>query len=137
MKNNKYKNSELSFKIKVADPKYLPLYVDDGVKSNYAILYASVPPDCNNNKRLTIAHRGTATVDCGIDVGPMEDYRAVINLSESWQGRGLSSITRYVSNGRVKLMVCNVGKEIIVINDKDAVATMHIEPVYKFKLEEN
>lgn len=107
--------------IKADDPKFIPQY-DEGM--NFVGLLS-------NNDTVRLQHRGTAEIDCGVTIELPVGYKAVVHPEPSLANKGLLLGTSTVS-GRVRVVVLNVGKEILVINHGDRIAQMAVEPVHIF-----
>lgn len=120
-------------KIKADDPSYIPVYQTDG--SVCADLVANLPAP------LALPYRTTEIVDCGFSMELPPGYKAVTCARSSLAKKGLIVTnapgqidTDY--RGRVKVLVTNVGKEIITISHGDRFAQIALEPVYIFKWKE-
>jgi len=72
-----------------------------------------------------------ATVDCGFSAKVPEGYKLVIELSPDLREHGLEVYKNTItSESRVNLSVRNVGREVAVVNHRDRVALLRIEPIY-------
>jgi len=108
-----------------------PVFFPD-VDGNYVVLKANIPEDAAGRKIITLTHRTTEVVDCGFSMKLPPGYRKEISAIESWANRGLVVTVPFVDDEKVKVMVTNVGKEIIVIQNYDSIARMVTLPVYMF-----
>jgi dUTPase len=86
---------------------------------------------------VTLPHRATVTIDCGVSIELPTAYRAVVKPLPFLANKGLIAneglhIIDKTNHGRIQVTVTNVGKEIIVVNHGDQIAQMYIEPVYRF-----
>ena len=100
------------------DPKFIPQY-----KDKVAVVKAK--------DAATLPHRATVSVDCGFSIKPLAGWQVVLSALPKWAAKGLIvSGPATSTDGRVKLYVTNVGKEIIVIQPGDDVAELKIEPQY-------
>ena len=120
---------KVTTKIVCDDPKFLPKYQTEG--SACVDLMANIPAP------ISMAPRTIVTIDCGFSMEIKPGYKAVIVARSGFASRGL-----LVPNGpgqidsdyrgKVKVILMNAGREIILINPGDRVAQMHIEPVLLF-----
>lgn len=79
----------------------------------------------------TLPHRATVAIDCGVDIQLEPGWKLVVNSLPKWAEKGLIVTNSGVlSEGRIHVYVTNVGKEIIVIEPKDNIAQMTIEPLF-------
>jgi dUTPase len=114
-------------KITADDPAFIPKYSDNSVSVD---LMAFIPADQN----ITLPHRGTAIVDCGVNIELSRGYKAVISANPELASHGLNcSNSPDVTNGRVRVILNNIGKEILVIKRGDKIAKMTLEPAYFFE----
>jgi dUTPase len=114
-------------KITADDPSFVPAYPPGG---HAADLVANLP----NQQPVSLAHRMTAKVDCGFSMELPPGFRAVLSGNEQLANRGLmvTNPSSFVQ-GRVYVLVTNVGKEIIPIEHGMKVAQMSVEPAYFFE----
>jgi dUTPase len=113
---------KIATEIVVDDSGFIPQYQDGS--SAYVDLISSSPT-------VKLAHRGIATIDCGFTMKLPSGYKAIITTNAELANKGLMVATGYYQ-GRVKVVVINQGREIIVINHGDRFAQMCLEPVYLF-----
>ena len=123
-------------KIVVDDDQFLPTYQTEG--SACVDLIANLEEDHAGLKRVALSHRATVVIDCGFSMQLPVGYKACISARSSLANKGL-----IVTNGpgqidsdyrgKVKVVVTNVGKEIVVIEHGDRFAQMWVEPVYLFE----
>lgn len=107
-------------------PEFTP-QAEDG----FTWLIANVPVAIDGNRRVALGHRGMATVDCGFSAKVPEGYKLVIELSPDLREHGLEVYKNTItSESRVNLSVRNVGREVAVVNHRDRVALLRIEPIY-------
>jgi len=121
-------------KIVVDEEMFVPQYAPD---ASSATLVANLAPDHAGEKRVTLPHRATVEVDCGVSIELPASFRVVVRALPALANKGLTinespHIIDKSNQGRIRPMVTNVGKEIIVINHGDPIAEMYIEPVYQF-----
>jgi dUTP pyrophosphatase len=137
--STKHLNAPNPFKIAtnivVDDPMFLPKYQTLG--SACVDLVANLKFDDPNKKLIQLPYRCTTVVDCGFSMEIPFGYKATISARSGLASKGLTvaNAPGQVDSdyrGRVKVILVNVGKEIIVINHGDRIAQMAIEPVYTF-----
>lgn len=125
-------------KIVADDPVFVPQYKTAGAAN--ADLVANIPEDVHGNRTLTLTSRTGAVVDCGFSMELPPGWKAEIAARS-----GLASKNLVVSNapgqidedyrGRVRVLVTNIGKEIITINDQERIAQMWVTPVHRMSFE--
>lgn len=128
----------INTKIVADEDVYIPKYSTDG--SAAVDLVGNIPPDHAGNRVVTLPHRATAVIDCGFSMELPPGFKANVSARSGLASRGLivtngPGIIDSDYRGRVKVIVTNVGKEIIVLNHLDRIAQMTIEPVYLFQWE--
>ena len=121
-------------KLAVEEEMFVPQYAPD---ASCVTLMANVPPDHSGAKRVTMPHRATVQIDCGVSIELASGYRAVVKVVPKLANRGLTinespRVIDASNHGRIEVTVTNVGKEIIVIEHGDPIAEMYVEPVYQF-----
>jgi dUTPase len=127
----------------VADPDGVTLtgevfsWVPDYVGNSHSVeLRANVTPDVNGKKTLQIPYRVCARVDCGFSMKLPEGYVAAVSVRKDLAARGLVVLdSPGVVDGRVTVLLGNVGKEIVNVNYGDPIAQMWPSPVHKFRFE--
>jgi dUTPase len=122
-------------KIVVDEDVFIPQYADSD--ASCVNLVANLTADHAGIRRVTLPHRATVTIDCGVSIELPTAYRAVVKPTPSLANRGLIvneglHIIDKANQGRIQVTVTNVGKEIVVVNHGDQIAQMYIEPVYRF-----
>jgi dUTPase len=103
-------------------------------------LTANVPVSISGNRQIALSHRNAANVDCGFTAKVPEGYKLVVELSPEKREHGLEVYKNTITGeSRVSLSVRNLGREIAVVNHRDRVALLRIEPIYPltFKVMEN
>ena len=111
---------KIATQIKADDPKFVPEY-----KGSAAILKAK--------DGATLPHRCTAAIDCGFSMTLPAGWKVVLNALPQWAAKGLVVTNPgVVAEGRMKVYVTNVGKEIILIRPGEEVAQLSVEPLYLF-----
>ena len=117
------------------DEAFIPKYQTE--EAACCDLVANVPEDAAGIRQYTLPHRTTQLVDCGFSMELQHGYKALISARSGWAERGLI-ITNAPGTvdpdyrGRVKCLVTNVGKEVIVIKHLARIAQMAIHPIYVF-----
>jgi len=115
---------KIATKLVADDSMFIPQYQKDSVSVN---LIANIPEG-----KIQIPHRGTAVIDCGISLELTPGYKAVISVTREWAEIGLICSTQFITNGRVKVIVNNIGRQVILVQHGVQIAQMIIEPVYLF-----
>lgn len=79
--------------------------------------------------KITIGHRNTAIIDCGLTVSIPSGYRLLAHPTPNNAQRGL--LITHVDNvdNRMRVIVTNVGKEIITLEHGEKFAIIHVEPI--------
>lgn len=119
---------EVTVIIRPDEAAFTPIAADYG----YFDLLANVPPDAAEQKRITLSHRSTVVVDCGLDMTVPTGYRAILKVNEILAKKGLMipNAPAYHTSGRVKVQLSNFGREIILINHLDFIAQVTVEPIH-------
>lgn len=117
------------------DPDFTPVYNEQ----NWADIKIIVPRlNHQGVQALRLNHRVTEILDCGISLKIPEGFRLVFSTKNSWASRGLFVSKCYLDGDRVKLIITNIGQETpLVLNHKDVIAQISLEPVYFFDWNKN
>lgn len=111
---------KVATEIHADEPQFVPQY-----RGSAAVLRAK--------EAATLPHRATVLVDCGFSIKLQPGWKAVVNALPNWAEKGLIvTAPGLYTEGRVKVMLTNVGKQIIVIAPNDEIANMSAEPIYLF-----
>ncbi len=128
-KTRKGKTSSLAVppvEIQLDDSAFTPI-----TEGNQTFVYANVPFSINGNRQYAMVHRNSSTIDCGFSAKVPEGYKLVLDLLPDLKDHGLEVYKNtIVGEGRVTLSVRNLGREIAVVNHRDRVAALRIEPIY-------
>ena len=124
--------SKISTNINFEDDFFIPKYSKD---SSCADLFVYMPE--NNKNSIGIGKSGQFTVDCGFSLKIAGGYKACFSLDSSLLNKGLiingfNQIDSTNDNTRVKINVLNIGEKILILNYKDKVGKIWIEPIYFF-----
>ncbi|RDJ35249.1 MAG: hypothetical protein DWQ19_10570 [Crenarchaeota archaeon] len=116
--------------IKAENEDFLPTNIGD-----YALVKANISDSDDSlaglKKRLN--HRATYVVDCGFTMKLPAGYKVRAEASKKWAQRGLFVANSYLEEDQLKLVVINIGHETpMLIEHKDSVAQIWVEPVYLF-----
>ena len=128
-------------KIKADHSDFIPQYKTRGAAC-CDLLANITAPDVHGNHELTIIPGATVTVDCGFSMQLVPGYEAQVRSRSGMASRGLI-VTNGIGTidadyrGRLKVILTNVGKEVIVIRHKDRIAQMALKPVWYFVWEES
>lgn len=76
-----------------------------------------------------------ALIDCGISVQVPEGYQISGFIKREFSQKGLILMTDKIvdENGRVKIIVCNIGHESVEIKHGDKIAQIELIQTNKFK----
>jgi dUTPase len=108
-----------------------PEFVPEQQPGKHSVsLSANMP----NKQPVNLPHRMTLKVDCGFTMTLPAGYRASITATADMAMKGLvvSNPASFV-DGRVSVLVANVGKEIIPLQHGQKFAEMFVEPAYYFE----
>lgn len=124
-------------KIVADDPMFIPKYQTPG--SACADLVANIPVNefLNNERKIALTHRSTLLVDCGFSMELPPGYKACIAARSSLASKGLvvANAPAQIDSdyrGRVKIIVTNIGKEILTISHGDRIGQIYLERVTLF-----
>jgi dUTP pyrophosphatase len=126
-----------SIPVVAKNDKYLPKYKTNGAAC--CDLVARVPVDpLSGKQQIVLTHRSSADVGTGISVAIPDGWKLCLAMRSSFAKRGLickNSPGQIDSDYRdeIIVMVCNIGREIITINDGDRFAQCWLEPVFKIE----
>ena len=93
-------------------------------------LFANIPKDGAGQSTVRLSHRSSILIDCGINVKVPEGFRLKIVLTQEFAKKGMMMTECLNNDERVKFLVTNIGKELVVINKGDNVAHVWLEPLY-------
>ncbi len=115
---------------------FVPTYETEDAAA--ADLKANIEEDVAGNRKVTLTSRTMAIIDCGFTMELPWGWEANISARSGWASRGLivtnaPGLIDPDFRGRVKVLVANIGKEILVINHGDRIAQIKPVPVYKFR----
>jgi dUTP pyrophosphatase len=118
------------------DEKYTPQYKTDGAAC--CDLVACIPTNVSSQGKIALNYRTTVLIDTGIKVAIPKGWKICIAARSSYAKRGLvctnspAQIDEDYRN-EIQVITCNIGREIIEINDGDRFAQCWIEPVTRIK----
>ena len=119
---------------------FIPTYKTKGAAC--CDLRANLPPDILGHKQLTIAPGHTELVDCGFSIQMPSGYETQIRARSGLAAKGII-VTNATDEeeggtidddyrGRIKVILTNVGKQIVTLTHMDRIAQMSIRPVWYF-----
>lgn len=120
---------EVEFNISPDDPLFIPVQQEDGSFD----LVANCGADVHGVKRNTITSRVIQKIDCGFSIDLPRGYYLIIESLPEHTAKGLI-VQSAISEQRVGVWAHNLGKEIIVINNGEKIAKMHVLCSYNAKL---
>jgi dUTPase len=127
---NKPTINAASTTIKLDAAKYLPVYQTE--EAVYADLFVKT------DSTIVIPHRNVEKIDCGFVIKMQPGFQAEITIKQEWAARGLviPNSPTVISNdheGNVFFHVINCGREVMRIEDGDAVGQITMRPIpWKF-----
>lgn len=111
---------------------------DDHVPSTYegvTRVFAHVESNVQGQRVVSLSHRNTFNVDLGFTAKVPDGFELVFDLSPELKERGLEVYKNTLrGEGRAYLSVRNLGREIVQIHHREAVATARIIPVYELTI---
>lgn len=122
-------------KIVADDPMFVPKYKTEGAAC--VDLVANIQEDDAGKREIALNHRATVVVDCGFSMELPPGFKALISARSGFASKGLivtngPGVIDSDYRGRVKVILTNVGKEIIVVKHGDRIAQMSIERMFLF-----
>ena len=119
--------SKVITKIIIQDSTLAP----KSINNTCAEIYADI-----QQNHIQIPHRSIIEIDCGFSIEIQSGYRLVVKLNNFLTLKGLiiPNSPHVVTEGRVKIIVCNIGREIIPINHGDSIGVITAEPIYDLDL---
>lgn len=145
--SSKTKKTQKKEKVSFQNVPPVEVYLDSPefspvTENDVSWVVANVPFSIAGTRQVALSHRNSVLVDCGFSVKVPEGYKLVVELSSSFKDHGLEIYnSTIVGDNRVSFNVRNLGREIAVINHRDRVAILRIEPIYplafKFMVEDH
>jgi len=130
---NDYYNPNLnkvSTKIEFDEDFFIPKYAEKG--STCADIFINCKDKC-----ISINCLGLKSIDCGFSIQINNGYRARIELDKIWSSRGMLLVGNpRIDSGkleRVSLEVLNIGDKQLLLDHKEKIGIIWIEPVYFFE----
>lgn len=124
-------------KIDADDDCFMPSHYKSSNGSHMAGLFANLSEkeeDYTGEKYTRIPNRGFVQIDCGFSLDVSSGYKVRFSVNEELSGKGLFLVSpNQMTEGRVVLTLMNLGKEFMMIKNKDPIAIMWVEPVYSFE----
>ena len=98
-----------------------------------ADLLANCTPDGNNHRKLVLLSRGSGMIDCGLTLTVPKGFKAVITPCDAYGDKGLVfSSNVFTGERRVTIRARNMGKEILIIEVGERIASLSLEPLYQY-----
>jgi dUTP pyrophosphatase len=119
------------------DEKYTPQYKTD--EAACCDLVAHIPElAASTQRRVSLNYRTTLLIGTGVRVAIPNGWKICIAARSSYAAKGLvctNSPAQIDADYRdeIKIITCNIGREIIEINDGDRFAQCWIEPVHRIQ----
>jgi dUTPase len=129
---------EYKVEIKADTTEFIPIY--QNLTADWCDLFVNLPVDIRGQKRLVIAPGHAETVDCGFSLKWEAGHGFEVRSTCEMARRGL--MARFSpdldKDGflRVKVMLINMGRELISLENRDRVAEMSYKPIYYLDFEE-
>jgi len=131
--------NEISVKIVPTEDRFIPQYKSK--KAACCDLVARIPLDpISKQQKVSLNYRTTVLIGTGVKAAIPDGWKICIAPRSSFAKRGLvctNAPAQIDSDYRDEIMVitCNIGREIIEINDGDRFAQCWIEPAYRIQWE--
>lgn len=108
-----------------------------GQKPNNNVLMAKIPTTLIGNK-VSFPHRYSAIIDTGFDFECPEGYKLGVRIVSALSERGMiaTNLAGGIKKGRIKVILLNVGREIVELKDGEPLAEIWLESDNEFELEE-
>lgn len=117
-------------KIESDDIYFIPKY--ENSTSSCADIFANIP----DKSCSAVAQFSHCLIDCGFSIKISSGYKICFELDPLWSNKGLMLVgSSYIDPDilqRLKLNVLNLGQNQIIINNKDKIGKIWIEPIYFF-----
>jgi|LakMenEpi03Aug12_release.lakeMendotaPanAssembly.Ray.scaffolds.fasta_scaffold205933_3 dUTPase len=112
-------------KIVPDNPDFVPVYND----------YHKADIKANTLEQIKIHKGGHSVIDCGFSLEVPLGYKicASTNLDNIKKGIFIRDVIN--ENNRIKILIINNGQDTLLINNKDVIGQIYIEPVYFFEWE--
>jgi dUTPase len=119
---------------KTANPKV----TFKGVKPDGGILKAKIPTTVVGPK-ISFPHRYMAVVDTGLEVTCPKGYKLGMALVPHLATHGMiaTNLAAGVTEGKVTVVLLNVGREIVEVKDGDPLVKVWLEVDHEFDWEES
>jgi hypothetical protein len=118
--------------IKVDKPDFIPTQSIGGTWH----LMANVCGNVQGERAVRLSHRNSHNLDCGFTAKVPEGFKMVLELTSEFKDKGLEVYNNVITGeARVGLSVRNLGREIVVIRDREVAAFARIEPLYNLSFE--
>lgn len=99
------------------------------------LVAANLPTTTGGTRQIALSHRNSAQVDCGFNAKIPSGYRLVVELSSNFKDHGIEIYKNsFIGENRISFSIRNLGREIVVINHRDRVGYLRIEPIYPLTL---
>lgn len=127
--------NNIKTKIKADHDDFIPKYQTEG--SACADLFVNL-----DNNFLSLLPNDSYLIDCGFSMELPIGYKACISARSGWASKGLiiNNAPGQIDSdyrGRIKICVTNISDKVLVIENKDRIGQIWIEPVYFFQWEKS
>lgn len=129
------KRSEVKVDVVPTEDRFIPQYKTEGAAC--CDLVARIPIDpISKQQKVSLNYRTTVLIGTGLKVAIPDGWKLCIAARSSFAKRGLvctNAPAQIDSDYRDEILVitCNIGREIIEINDGDRFAQCWVEPVHR------
>lgn len=114
----------------VDDPMFIP---EKQSKTGYQELKANLEPDASGRRVVRLASRVSAEIDCGFRMALEAGWEAEVRVTDFWADKGLVVTNAPIRNGeRVKVLVTNIGKDVVDIHHGSPIALIKPVPTNYF-----
>jgi len=112
------------------DPTFIP---EGQSQTGYQLLKANLEPDASGKRVARLPSRSSFLIDCGFRMAMEAGWEAEVRITNFWAEKGLTITTPPIRNGeRVKVLVTNIGKDVVDINHCSPVALIKPVPTHYF-----
>jgi dUTPase len=113
--------------VKVDKSEYVPTVTDD-----HGAIVARIAPDGNGFRFRSLTSRTHTVVDTGMNISVPKGWKMGVEPLTEWSLRGMILTDVTGEDGRVKVVVSNLGKEIFCVKDGETIGRLWFYPTHQF-----